>query len=390
MAIAEAERTPDGRVGISLFRIGGIEVRLDYSWFFIFLLVLVSLAAGYFPREHPNLSRLSYWTAGAFATLLFFASVLLHELSHAWMARASGIRVSGITLFLFGGASELADEPSRPSSELRVAIVGPLTSFALAVVFWVVHLALQPMASPLSAGVALYLAWINAALGIFNLLPGLPLDGGRILRALAWWRTGSLRRATRLAATAGRGVALGLMVLGGFQIFAGALIGGLWLVLIGLFLRRTAEAGYQNLVILQSLEDVHVRDVAIHDPVTVSPQLSLQTLVDDYFLKHGYRSFPVVEGVSVQGLISIDALRQIPPDERHRISVKHQMTPLSDEIRVAPDLPLADALKKLQTARGGRLLVLDGHELVGLLTKEGLARFLEIRHVLQGLDTAGD
>jgi Zn-dependent protease len=390
MAIAEAERTPDGRVAISLFRIGGIEIRLDYSWFFIFLLVLVSLAAGYFPREHPNLSRLSYWTAGAFATLLFFASVLLHELSHAWMARASGIRVSGITLFLFGGASELADEPSRPSSELRVAIVGPLTSFALAVVFWVVHLALQPMASPLSAGVALYLAWINAALGIFNLLPGLPLDGGRILRALAWWRTGSLRRATRLAATAGRGVALGLMVLGGFQIFAGALIGGLWLVLIGLFLRRTAEAGYQNLIILQSLEDVRVRDVAIQDPVTVTPQMSLQTLVDDYFLKHGYRSFPVVEGARVQGLISIDALRQIPPDERHRISVKHQMTPLSDEIRVAPDLPLADALKKLPTAHGGRLLVLDGDELVGLLTKEGLARFLEIRHVLQGLDTAGD
>jgi Zn-dependent protease len=390
MAIAETEPTPNGRSGISLFRIGGIEIRLDYSWFFIFLLVLVSLAAGYFPREHPNLSAPSYLAAGAVATLLFFASILVHELSHAWMARASGIRVSGITLFLFGGASELADEPSQPSSELRVAMVGPITSFALAIVFWIVHLALEPVVSPLTAGVALYLAWINVALGIFNLLPGLPLDGGRILRAVAWWRTGSLRRATRLAATAGRGVALGLMVLGGIQIFAGALIGGLWLVLIGLFLRRTAEAGYQNLVILQSLEDVRVRDVAIHDPVTVSPQLSLQALVDDYFLKLGYRSFPVVEGASVQGLISIDALRRIPPDEWDRTSVKHHMIPLSDPIRVAPELPLAEALKKLQAAPGGRLLVLEEAALVGLLTKDGLARFLEIRQVLQRVDAAAD
>lgn len=386
MAIAERERTPDGRAGISLFRIEGIEVRLDYSWFFIFLLVLVSLSAGYFPRTHPNLSSASYWAAGTVATLLLFFSILLHELSHAWMARASGIRVSGITLFLFGGASELADEPSKPSSEFRVAIVGPLTSFALAIVFWIIHLALEPVASPLTAGVALYLAWINAALGIFNLLPGLPLDGGRILRAAVWWRTGSLQRATRTAATAGKGVAVGLMILGGFQIFAGALIGGLWLVLIGLFLRRTAEAGYQSHVILQSLEDVRVRDVAIHDPVTVSPQLSIQTLVDDYFLKHGYRSFPVVEGTSVQGIISIDALRQIPPDERPRTSVKHHTTPLSDEIRVSPELPLSDALKKLQAAPSGRLLVLEHGELVGLLTKEGLARFIEIRHVLQDVD----
>lgn len=372
--------------GIRLFRLSDIEVRLDFTWFFIFALVLLSLAGGYFPRAHPGLATSSYWLAGLVATLLFFLSVVVHELSHAWMARASGIPVPVITLFLFGGVSQMAEEPDDPATELRVAAVGPLASFALAAAFWAVHGVLAPVASPLTAGVALYLAWINTALGVFNLLPGLPLDGGRILRALAWWKTGSLRRATRLAADAGKGIAVGLMILGGLQIFSGVLIGGMWLVLIGLFLRGTAEAGYQNLVILQSLEDVRVRDVAIADPLTVSPQLPLSQLVDDYFLRHGYRAYPVIEGASVLGLISIESLRDLSEAERRAGTVKDYMTPLARLESVAPDLPLADALERLPKGPGGRLLVIEDGELVGLLTKQGLARFLEIRQVLGKAD----
>lgn len=383
MERAEHRTEPLGRSGISLFRVAGIEVRLDYTWFFIFALILVSLAAGYFPRAHPDLPATSYWAASAVATLLFFASILVHELSHALVARASGLPVPAITLFLFGGVSQLAEEPSRPSTEFRVAVVGPIASFALAGAFWMLHAAIAPVAPPLTAGVARYLAWINAALGVFNLLPGLPLDGGRILRAFAWWRTGSLRRGTRIAANAGKGIAVGLMILGGLQIFAGALIGGLWLVLIGLFLRGTAEAGYQNLVILQSLENVRVGDVAIADPVSVSPQLTLQELVEDYLLQNGYRAYPVVEGGSVVGLVSIDALRGLSEEQRRTTTVKQRLTPLSDANRVAPDLPLSDALKKLGAAPGGRLLVLEGNQLVGLLTKQGLTRFVEIRQVLE-------
>jgi len=376
--------------GISLFRVAGTEVRLDYTWFFIFALVLVSLAGGYFPRSHPGLPTSSYWAAGALATLLFFVSIVLHELSHAWMARASGIPVPVITLFLFGGVSQMSEEPSKPETDLRVAVVGPLTSFALAGAFWAVHAALAPpVTSPLFASVALYLAWINAALGTFNLLPGLPLDGGRILRALAWWKTGSLRRGTRIASNAGKGIAVGLMILGGLEIFSGALVGGIWLVLIGLFLRGTAEAGYQSVVMLQSLEQVNVRDVAIANPVTVSPQLTLQELVDEYFLRHGFRAYPVVDGASVLGLISVEALRDLAPDERRSATVKEHMTPLAELGAVAPDLPVADAFKRLPSAPGGRLLVLDDHgDLVGLLTKEGLARFLEIRRVLEGVEAA--
>ena len=382
---------PGGRARIPLFRVGGVQVRLDYTWFFVFALVLVSLAAGYFPHEHPGLATASYWTAGAVATLLLFASILLHELSHAWAARAAGIEVPAITLFLFGGVSEMAGEPSRPSTELRVAAVGQAMSLALAGVFYAVHGVVAPFASPLVAGIPLYLAWINAALAVFNLLPGLPLDGGRLLRAVAWWRTGSLRRASRIAANAGKGIALGLMVMGGLQIFSGALVGGLWLVLIGLFLRGNAEAGYQNLVLLQSLEDVRVGDVAIADPITVPPQLSLQDLVEGYFLRHGYRAYPVVEGHDLLGLVSIDALRDVAPEDRASTTVKDRLTPASERNRVAPETPLADALRELVTAPGGRLLVTtrDG-ELVGLLTKEGLARFVEIRNVLDGARGRGD
>lgn len=385
MASSESRSSRAGVLGggFSLFRVAGIDVRIDYTWFFIFFLILLSLAVGYFPRAHPELPTASYWVAGVVATVLFFGSVVVHELAHALMARQAGIEVPAITLFLFGGVSQMAEEPSTPATELRVALVGPLASFALAAIFWGIHLGMEPATSGLTAGVPLYLAWINAALGVFNLLPGLPLDGGRVVRALAWWKTGSLRRGTRIAANAGKGIAVGLMILGGLQIFAGALIGGLWLVLIGLFLRGTAEAGYQNLVLLQTLEDVDVGDVAIRRPVTVPPQLSLQALVDDYFLQHGYRAFPVLEGDDVLGVVSIDALRGLGPDERRSATVKDHLTPLSDANRVSPETALSDALKKLGHAPGGRLLVMENDRLVGLLTKEGLVRFVQIRQVLE-------
>lgn len=384
--MSQAESSADPGSGIPLLKVSGIEVQIQYSWFLIFALVTLSLAEGYLPRAHPDLTRTAYWAAGVVASLLFFASILLHELSHAWMAQRAGIEVPAITLFLFGGVSHIGREADDPATELRIAAVGPLTSFALAGVFWGLYV-LTPAGAPALVGPGfLYLSWINMALGIFNLLPGLPLDGGRVLRAVAWWRTGSFRRGTRVASRAGQGIAIGLMILGGLQVFGGNLIGGLWLVLIGLFLRGTAEASYQSLVILQSLEDVEVQDVALRDPVSVSPELSLDSLVNDYFLAHGFRAFPVVEDDEVLGLITIDALRELPPERRSALTVKEQMTPLSKEMIADPKLPLADALKRLESAPGQRLLVLRSGRLVGLLSKSALARFLEIQQVLDDFE----
>lgn len=371
------------RRGLTLFRIAGTEVRIDVSWAILFALVLVSLGAGFLPSMHPGASTPAVWAAAVVATVGFFASIVAHELAHTLVAKRAGIEVPSITLFLFGGVSQIADEPRDARTELRVAVVGPLASFALAAAFASLHAAMAGLATPLAAGVTLYLAWINTALGVFNLLPGLPLDGGRILRALAWWRTGSLRRSTRVASSAGKGIAVGLMVLGGLEIFSGALVGGLWLILIGLFLRGTAEAGYQNLVLVQSLADVSVGDVAIADPVGVAPQLSLDDLAEHYFLRHGYRAYPVLDGETPVGIVAVTALRDLDREERTAMTVKDRMTPIDDALCIGPQAPLTDALKQLARTRSGRLLVVHDDRLVGLLTKDAVARFLEIRRVLE-------
>lgn len=191
------------RRGLALVTLAGIEIRLDPTWFVIFLLITVSLAAGYFPNEYPDQSTLAYWVAGVAAALLLFVSILAHEFSHAVVARLSGISVPAVTLFLFGGVSHMEEEAESPASEFRIAAVGPFTSFALAAAFWGVQRLLPPGTPALPEAVVAYLVWVNAALGVFNLLPGFPLDGGRVLRAAVWWKTGSLRRATRVAADAG-------------------------------------------------------------------------------------------------------------------------------------------------------------------------------------------
>ncbi|MEN8160354.1 MAG: site-2 protease family protein, partial [Myxococcota bacterium] len=281
----------DARGGFPLFRVAGIQIRVDPSWFLIFLLIWWSLGAGYFPRTQPEAGALQSWAAGLLAALLFFVSLLIHELSHSLVARRAGQEVRTITLFLFGGAAEMTSEPEDPATEFRIAAVGPLASFVLAALFALTARSLPDATPELLVGVVRYLGWVNLALGVFNLLPGFPLDGGRMLRAVLWWRTGSLRRASRVATEAGKGLGLGLAILGGLQIFAGALVGGIWLVLIGLFARGLAESSYQSLILRQLLGQVAVEDVMVRDPVCVPPDLTLARLVDEYVLGHGFRGF---------------------------------------------------------------------------------------------------
>lgn len=381
----EGQRAPR-RGGLALFRVAGIQVRLDPSWILIFLLVLWSLSAGYFPRVHPDQTATAYWGAGLLATLLFFASLLVHELSHSLVALRAGLEVPSITLFLFGGASEMTREPEEPGTEFRIAVVGPLASVALAGAFGAVHVGLERAAlgPEMLRAVVGYLAWINLALAVFNLLPGLPLDGGRMLRAAVWWRTGSRLRASRVASQAGRGLGIGLAVLGGLQIFAGALLGGVWLILIGLFLRGLAAASYQSLVLRQSLQDATVRDVMVQEPVCVAPELSLRDLVERHIVGHGFRGFPVVEdGGRVLGLVSIDEVREVEPEKRAQTTVGERMRSLDESLRIEPGVSLADAFERMSRTGLRRLLVMEeSQRLAGLLTWTGLVRFMELREVL--------
>jgi Zn-dependent protease/CBS domain-containing protein len=368
---------------IGLFKIAGIRITIDYSWFIIFSLILWSLSAGYFPREYPGQSAAAYWAAGAVSTILFFLSVVFHELSHSLMAMRTGINIPEITLFVFGGVSRLSQEPQDPLNEFKIAVVGPLSSFFLAAVFGAVRTILQAGGYPLITEIFGYLAWINVALGGFNLIPGFPLDGGRVLRAILWWRTGSLARATKWASDMGKGFAVALMVLGGLQIFAGMLIGGLWLLFIGIFLRGIAEGGYQELMVRQSLEGVHVREVMITEVVSVSPDLVVNRLVGDYFLRYGYKGFPVAKAGKTLGVVSLADVKDIAEEEYGTKTVGEIMTPAEGGVRIGPDDSLAEAFKRMsQQEDMGRLLVMDGDNLAGMITKTGLIRFLEIKRIL--------
>jgi len=369
--------------GISLGKIAGIQINLDFSWFFIFALVLFALAAGYLPRAFPGQSTQTYWLAGLIATLFFFASVMAHELAHSLVAIRQGIEIPEITLFIFGGVSRLSQEPTDPGTEIKIAAVGPLTSFALAILFGIFGMILKGFEPSLIVVVISYLAWINLALGIFNLIPGFPLDGGRLLRAFLWWKTGSLTQATKVAADFGKGFAVALMVLGGLQIFAGALINGIWLIFIGMFLRGMSIQGYEELIIRKSLEGVRVEEVMVREVVTVPPDLTVSQLVHDYFLRYGYRGFPVAENGRVLGVVAVANVGRVPREVQENRRVTEIMTPMSENLLIDPQASLAEALTKMSGGEQERLLVFQGDRLAGLVTKTGLMRFVQLKRVLE-------
>jgi Zn-dependent protease/predicted transcriptional regulator len=373
---------------IGRFKVAGIAIGFDYSWFIIFAVVLLALAGGYFPRYYPGYRVQTYWIAGLIATLFFFTSVVVHELAHSLVAVRSGIDIKEITLFIFGGVSRITEEPKDPATELKIALVGPLSSFALALVFWVIMSLFKNFQFVLLTGIFYYLAWINLALGIFNLIPGFPLDGGRVFRAIFWWKTGSLTRATRVAADMGKGFATALMVLGGVQIFLGDLVGGLWFIFIGMFLRGMSQRGYEEVVIRKTLENVQVEDMMTRQVITVPGDLSLEQLVHQYFLHYPYRGFPVKDNGQVVGLITLAKIKDIPPGEYPVLTVKQFMMPRTHEIMITPGLTLGDALKKMTLNNLDRLLVMRQDNLVGLITRSTLMRFVEIRQILEPEKTA--
>lgn len=375
--------------GIDLLKVGGVVVAIDYSWLVIFFLVLWGLSAGYFPQEYPGYHVAGYWVVGLVATFLFFASVLVHELSHAWVANHLGEKVSRITLFIFGGMAHLAGEPENPAVEFQVAGVGPLTSLALGALFWVIYRAMptEPVWT-LWRAVFRYLSYINVALALFNLLPGFPLDGGRLLRALVWWRTGDLTKATAAAADWGLGIAFGVIALGAMEIFAGSLIGGLWLIFIGLFLRSAALGSYQHVIVDQMLSRLRVSDIMVREPVKLDPQLSLADAINQYFLHLGFGGFPVVSDGRVLGLISLAQIRDCPASERSHRRVGDVMRRVDERIEIPLSATVATALARMTETETGRLLVMDGDRLAGLITRSGIARYMHIRTALNSIGTA--
>lgn len=359
-----------------LGRLFGIAIDIDYSWLIIFGLVTWSLAAGYFPQQYQGWAAWLYWLIGLLTSLAFFSSVLAHELSHSLIARARGGEVRNITLFVFGGVASIVEEPDSPGSEFLMAFAGPLSSFVLAALFGLLRLAFGGFNEPLAA-LLQYLAYVNTAVGAFNLVPGFPLDGGRLLRAILWTATDSLRRATRWASYAGQGWAFLLIFLGIWWSLQGRLFNGLWLVFIGWFLNNAARASYQQLLIRDLLGQIEVREVMTTDYGKVEPSISIQQLVDEHLLGSERHAFLVVSDSRLRGLICLHDVRGVPRDEWGETTVGQAMTPYDQLAKVAPSDGADQALSALSARDVGQLPVVEGVTPLGLLRRSDLLRYLE-------------
>jgi Zn-dependent protease len=362
---------------VKLGRIWGIPIGLHTSWFLIFGLVAWSLATGYFPDEFPDLSLPAYWVLGAVTSILLFGSVLVHELGHAYLARREGIPVNSITLFIFGGVAQISREPQSPGAEFRIAIAGPLTSLALAVGFGALWLVDQPVS--MLAAPSLWLARINFALAAFNMIPGFPLDGGRVLRAIVWAVTGSYLRATRVASFTGQLAAFGFIGVGVFTIFGGNFFNGIWLAFIGWFLQNAAAASYAQANMQQSLSGVTALEAMTRDCVRVPSDLSLQELVERQILVGGQRCFFVADNGALEGMLTLTDVTQTPRSSWQTVTTGQTMRRREELVSVLPDTELLSALQAMDDANVNQVPVMDGEDLLGVLSREQVLRYVRLR-----------
>jgi Zn-dependent protease len=365
---------------LRLGRIAGVTVGINWTVLVVFLLVTTGLAAGRFPARFPEENPAAYAVAGLAAGVVFFLSLLAHEIAHAVVARRHGIEVDGITLWLFGGVARLKGEARTPSAELAIAGVGPLVSLVLAAAFAGVAVGLAAAGAPgLAVDAVQWLAVINLVLAVFNLVPAAPLDGGRVLRALLWRWRGDRTAAAVTASRAGRVFGWVLVALGFVQVVIVG-FGGLWLVLIGWFIAMAARAEEQHSRVSGALTDVRVRDVMTPDPTTVPPGLTVDRFVSDVVFRHRHSTFPVVDGDGRPvGLVTLRRVKEVAPAERATTLVDRLACPPEEIPLARPDDALVDLLPRMAGCTDGRALVVDeAGRLVGLVSPTDVTRRLEL------------
>jgi Zn-dependent protease len=359
---------------IKVTRIRGIEVGVHYSWFIVFALITFSLTAR-FASEHPHWTLVEHYAVGIATSLLFFSSILVHELAHSFVALAKGIPVRSVTLFVFGGVAQIGREPDRPMTEFQIAIAGPIASALLALGFGVIAYLGGEQFERLSA-LADWLSSINLMLAVFNLVPGFPLDGGRIFRAALWYMTGSLTKATRIAAGTGQGIGYVLIFLGIVTGFTANWFSGLWLAFIGWFLMNAAQESVVQVSVRSALSGLAAEDVMSRDCQTVDGRMSLAELVRDQVLRTGQRCFTVTDGNRLKGLVTLHQIKAVPQERWAHVSVGDAMTPVSQLRIVPPDTPLLELLRLLEGRDINQVPVVAGDRLVGMITRDHLLRVL--------------
>lgn len=370
---------------IKLFKIFGFEVGIDWSWIILAILVAWSLSVGLFPVQFKGLSTQTYWLMGIVGTLGLFFSIVFHEMSHSLIARKYGMRIKGITLFIFGGVAEMGDEPGSPKAEFMMAIVGPTSSIFIGLVFYGVYiLGRQNAWSEAFNGVVQYLAFINGLLAVFNLIPAFPLDGGRVLRSILWGWKENLRWATHISSKIGSGFGILLIVLGAFQFLRGNFLGGMWWFLIGMFLRGAAKTSYQQLLLRKALEGESVKRFMKTDPVVVTPSITVGQLVEDYIYKYHHKMFPIVEEKDrLIGCVTTKQVKEIPREEWSSKKVVEIAAKCTAENTIDPRVDAMKALSIMSKSGLSRLMVTEGNRLVGVIALKDMLRFLSLKVELE-------
>jgi Zn-dependent protease len=358
-------------------KIAGIEIRIDSSWFVILILFTWSLASSYFPERFPDWPASQLWLIGFVTSLLIFISVLIHELSHSLVAIAQGEKVNSITLFILGGVAQISEEPKQPLQEFFMALVGPIASFAIGFGALIVSFFIKEVSVPLGAMTS-YLGMINIVLAVFNLLPGFPMDGGRVLRSLIWKVTGDLRKATRIASRVGQGFAFFLIFAGIVQILRGDL-SGFWLVFVGWFLHSAAVRGYQQVMVESLLKGVSARELMTKDFHAVPSTLIVQDLVDVYILRQKERVFLVQDEGILKGIVCLEDVKKIPREDWANMTVADVMTPRDKLEAVSLDSDGSDILNSLTSKDIHQVPVMDGENVKGIICRTDILRFIQLR-----------
>jgi Zn-dependent protease/CBS domain-containing protein len=363
---------------IRLGKIAGIDIYAHLSWFIVLVLLTWSLASGWFVQLFPGWSTATYWITAFISALLLFVCVLLHELAHSLIAQVHGLTVKNITLFIFGGVATIKEEMKRPGIEFQIAVVGPITSLFLAAIAFLLAWPFRGSNAPTEA-VLDYLAASNFLLGVFNLIPGFPLDGGRVLRSIAWKITGNIQKSTRIASYAGQATAFVFILLGIAAFFTGNFFNGLWSIFIGWFLLNAAQTANMQILLQNTLQGVSVDKVMNPRPVAVPANISLQKLVDEYFVPQGLQAAPVVQGEYLAGLITLTDLARVARERWAYTPVGHVMRLLEQVYVTTPEQPLHGLLEVMVTRGINQIPVVQDGRLVGLLSRESILRYLQVR-----------